>query len=260
MLFKRSLGYLIRKLSIFYNEGININNIIKRRRFKKNGINYQRYKFFDKKWLLQSKINTIIDIGANIGEFTLIFVELFPEAEIYAFEPLPDCYNRLETNTRYIPTIKTYNIGLGSKKSIQNIHKSSWHPASSFREMSNMHKRNYPHSADHEEIEVTIDTLDSILQPDSLNKNILIKMDVQGFEDEVIKGGVSIFKQAKVIIVEVSFIELYKEEPLFHGIYLLLASMGFEYKGSLKQSTDSNDESFLQADCIFINNSFFRNG
>ena len=42
------------------------------------------------------------------------------------------------------------------------------------------------------------------------------------------------------------------EEPLFHGVYSLLRSMGFEYKGSLKQSTDKNDESFLQADCIFI--------
>ena len=126
---------------------------------------------------------------------------------------------------------------------MQNIHKSSWHPASSFREMSTIHKKNYPHSSEYEEIEVTIDILDNILQSESLNKNILIKMDVQGFEDEVIKGGVSIFKKARVVIVEVSFIELYKEEPLFHGIYSLLISMGFEYKGSLKQSMDKKDES-----------------
>jgi FkbM family methyltransferase len=259
-LLRKICYHLSKRLYVYYQDGIGYKSLKKRHHLKKLDIIYSRYQLFDKKWLLQSKINTIIDIGANIGEFTLIFAELFPEAEIYAFEPLPDCYNQLETKTKHIPTISTFNIALGSKKSIQNIHKSSWHPASSFREMSTMHKRNYPHSADHKEIEVTINTLDSILQLDSLNKNILIKMDVQGFEDEVIKGGVSIFKQAKVIIVEVSFIELYKEEPLFHGIYLLLTSMGFEYKGSLKQSTDSNDESFLQADCIFINNSFFRNG
>ena len=118
MLFKKPLGYLIRKLSIFYDDGINIDNIIKRRRLKNNGINYQRYKLFDKKWLLHSKINTIIDIGANIGEFTLIFAELFPEAEIYAFEPLPDCYNQLKTKTKHIPIISTFNIGLGSKKCV----------------------------------------------------------------------------------------------------------------------------------------------
>tara|TARA_Y100001958_G_C21144615_1_gene482347 strand:+ start:20 stop:790 length:771 start_codon:yes stop_codon:yes gene_type:complete len=255
MLLKRLLGYLIRELSVFYDDGINMKSITRRRQLKKNGINYQRYKLFEKKWLLQSNINTIIDIGANIGEFTIIFSGLFPGAEIYAFEPLPACYNQLKANTKGIPTISTFNIGLGSKKSKQNIHKSSWHPASSFREMSTIHKKNYPHSSEYEEIEVTIDTLDNILQSESLNKNILIKMDVQGFEDEVIKGGVTIFKHAKVIIVEVSFIELYKEEPLFHGIYLLLTSMGFEYKGSLKQSTDKSDDSFLQADCIFINNS-----
>jgi FkbM family methyltransferase len=252
MLFKKSLGYLIRKLTVFYEDGINLDNSRKRRRFKKTRINYQRYKLFDKKWFLDSKINTIIDIGANIGEFTLIFAELFPEAEIYAFEPLPDCYNQLETKTKHIPTISTFNIGLGSKQCIQNIHQSSWHPASSFREMSAMHKTNYPHSANHEEIGVTIDTLDSILKPDTLNKNILIKMDVQGFEDEVINGGIQIFRQAKIVVVECSFQELYENEPMFHGIYSLLKQLGYKYRGSLKQSTDKNDGSFLQADCLFI--------
>ena len=110
MLLKRLLGYLIRELSVFYDDGINMKSIIRRRQLKKNRINYQRYKLFDKKWLLQSNINTIIDIGANIGEFTLIFSELFPGAEIYAFEPLPACYNQLKANTKGIPTISTFNI------------------------------------------------------------------------------------------------------------------------------------------------------
>ena len=115
-----------------------------------------------------------------------------------------------------------------------------------------MHKTNYPHSADHEEIEVTIDTLDSILLPDSLEENILIKMDVQGFEDEVIKGGKEVFNAAKIIIVEVSFETLYKDEPLFDGVYSLLKPLGFNYVGNLKQSVNKENGKYLQADCIFI--------
>ena len=79
-------------------------------------------------------------------------------------------------------------------------------------------------------------------------------MDVQGFEDEVIKGGTEIFQRTKVVVVECSFNELYEDEPKFHGIYSLLYSLGFEYQGSLKQSVKSDDDSYLQADCIFTKN------
>ena len=252
ILAKSSLGYLIRKLTIFYEDGININYFRKRRRLKKIGINYSRYKLFDKKWLFDSNIQTVIDIGANIGEFTVIFAELFHGARIYAFEPLPDCYKQLIERTQNINNVNSFNIGIGSKKGKLSIHHSSWHPASSFREMSPLHKESYPHSAEQHEIQVSIDTLDGVLKPELLNKNILIKIDVQGFEDEVIKGGLKTFERAKIVIVECSFQELYENEPMFHGVYFLLKSLGYEYRGSLKQSVNKNDDSYLQADCIFI--------
>ncbi|MBC8488105.1 MAG: FkbM family methyltransferase [Bacteroidetes bacterium] len=249
---KRSLGYLIRKLTFYYENGFTLDNIRKKRRLTKNGINYNRYKLFDKQWILDSNIHTIIDIGANIGEFTLIFAELFPHAAIYAFEPLPECYNHLTAQTNHLHRIKTFNIGLGEQKFTRNIHQSSWHPASSFRTMGELHKRNYPHSAKIEEVSVKVDTLDNVLVNEKLEKNILIKLDVQGFEDEVIKGGLETIKKAKAIIVECSFQKLYEDESLFDGIYSLLQTLGFEYRGSLKQSVSKEDESYLQGDCIFI--------
>ena len=85
-----------------------------------------------------------------------------------------------------------------------------------------------------------------------LGDKILIKIDVQGFEKEVIIGGLNIFKIAKIIIIEVSFIELYADEPKFKGIYEILEPLGFSYMGSLKQSVNKKDGSYLQADCIFI--------
>ena len=221
---------------------------------KKSGVNLARYKLYDKKWIIDSNINTVIDIGANIGEFTILYSVLFGKADIYAFEPLPDCFLELKRKTQKIPRIQIYNIGLGNEEILQEIYKSDWHPASSFLDMSSLHKENYPHSANHKKINVKIDKLDNVLKDKSLNDNILIKLDVQGFEAEVIKGGMAVFKKAKIVITEVSFVELYENEPMFDGIYLLLTSLGFEYCGSLKQSTDKRNQSYLQADCIFINN------
>ena len=146
-------------------------------------------------------------------------------------------------------------MALGSKEGLLDFYRSSWSPASSFREMSALHSENYPHSARSEAIKVCVHTLDKVLQDSDLEEDILIKMDVQGFEDEVIKGGVHTIKKAKVLIVECSLQITYEEEPMFHGIYTLMHSLGFEYRGSIKQSVRKDDESFLQADCVFIRKS-----
>ena len=183
----------------------------------------------------------------------MIFSELFPNAYIFAFEPLPDCYTQLEKNTLNREKIKIFKYALGSENSIEKINASSWEPASSFRQMGDKHKENYPHSSEHKEIEVKIKKLDDVINPELIKRNILVKIDVQGFEDEVIKGGLTIFERAYIVILEVSFIELYKEEPLFNGIYTLLIGLGFKFHGSLKQSEDKLNGMYLQADCIFIN-------
>ena len=104
---------------------------------------------------------------------------------------------------------------------------------------------NYPHSAGSETIKVRVQTLDKVFQNTDLEENILIKMDVQGFEDEVIKGAVNTIKKTKVLIIECSLQTTYEGEPMFYGIYTLMHSLGFEYRGSIKQSVRKDDQSFL---------------
>lgn len=249
---KKIIGFIIRTLKNYYDDGLSYSNIKLKKRLKKKSINFQRYKLYRKKWLLDTNINTVLDIGANIGEFTIIFHEHFPKAKIYAFEPLPDCFSRLRKRTKDVDNIKVFNLGLGSKDGVLKINKSSWHPASSFRKMGELHKKNYPHSSDSIDIDVRINKLDDVLNENDLSNDIFIKIDVQGFEDEVIKGGINTFRKAKVIVIESSFQQLYENEPMFSGIYALLQPLGFEFRGSLKQSINKNDDSFLQGDCIFF--------
>lgn len=252
-LFRRVIHRVINELVYIVEDDISLKKIWKRKQLKKRGIAYSRYKLFDKKWLLDSNIQTVLDVGANIGEFTCIYNELFPSAEIHAFEPLPNCFTKLKKRAENMRNVNLYNIALGSKEEKLNIHESTWHPASSFREMGHLHKQNYPHSSESTDLIVDIRRLDDVVKDSDLKNNILIKMDVQGFEDEVIKGGENIFKKAKVIVVESSFQKLYENEPMFKGIYSLLQPLGFDFVGSLKQSINKEDGSFLQGDCIFLN-------
>ncbi|RJQ24791.1 FkbM family methyltransferase [Candidatus Parcubacteria bacterium] len=249
----RVINFAIRWLQYLSETGLDPGNIERVKRLRISGINYSRYLLFNKKWLIESQINTVIDIGANVGEFTAIFAELFPNAKVYAFEPLPDCFELLNrVAKRYRGRVKAFNIAIGEQKGSFEFYRSSWAPASSFREMGDLHKKNYPHSVGSETVTVEVETLDSVFRDIDMSDNVFVKMDVQGFEDEVIKGGLEVIGRAKVLVIECSLQQTYEGEPMFHGIYSLVRPMGFEYRGSLKQSVRRDDESFLQADCIFI--------
>jgi Methyltransferase FkbM domain len=85
-----------------------------------------------------------------------------------------------------------------------------------------------------------------------LAENILIKIDVQGFEDRVIAGGLKTIQMAKLLIVETSFESLYDDQPLFDTIYEMLKRMGLTYHGNFNQFLNPIDGNILQADGIFI--------
>ena len=80
---------------------------------------------------------------------------------------------------------------------------------------------------------------------------VLLKMDVQGYEDKVINGAKQLLNDVDYIITEVSFRSLYKDQPLFGDIYDLLSSLGFQHGGNFETLLSPKDGSILQADALF---------
>lgn len=205
------------------------------------------YKFINE----QFKIKTIIDIGANTGEYTRNIRSYFPEAQIYAFEPLTDCFNQLNTKMLEDKKFKAWNIALGNESGFISIKRSSFHPSSSILEMEELHKNLYPKSKGSTIEKIKIDKLDNIFKPEELNKNTLIKIDVQGFEDQVIKGGENIIKNSSIVIIETSFVKLYKNQILFNEILKLMDELDFSYYGSAERHF-TKDNKLIYEDSIFI--------
>jgi len=88
-----------------------------------------------------------------------------------------------------------------------------------------------------------------------MEENLIIKIDVQGFESKVITGGTKIIRQAEILIIETSFQPLYIGQPLFNDIYDFLKE-DFRYMGSLGESrTNRIDGSPLFEDSIFVKKS-----
>lgn len=203
-------------------------------------------------WLLNYDFRTIVDIGANEGQFSDKVRALFPTAVIYAFEPLPDVFERLKNNFNDDQKYHAINLGLGERKDELEFYENEYSPSSSFLTHGDLLEENFEGLSKTKKVKVNVDTLDTVFSTYKISPPLLVKIDVQGFEDKVISGGVNILKKASMIICEVSFVELYKGQLLFAEIFDKFRLLGFSYVGSMEQLRSPETNQILQADGIFI--------
>lgn len=205
-------------------------------------------------WLKEIGIRTVIDVGANTGQFVEEIRETLPECFVYSFEPLKDCFDALVKARSGDTKFKAFNCALGESDGETVIHRSSYAPSSSLRVMANAHKQLYPHTVGSTDVKIKVRKLDGMkeIDPLTMDKEILVKLDVQGYEDKVISGGKEFLKQVRAMIVEVSFIHLYENQPLFADIYGTLTSQGFKYAGAIHQKRDKKNGRVVAEDAIFV--------
>jgi FkbM family methyltransferase len=204
------------------------------------------------KWIRNLNIQTVLDVGANTGQFAAEIHAILPEATIYSFEPLRECYDLLVENMSHVPKFRAFNFALGSEDSHIEMHRSDFTPSSSILRMSELCRQAFSFTGKDVIKKIAIKQLDDVARDLDLAKNILIKIDVQGFEDKVIVGGLRTIEIAKLLIVEMSFETLYDGQPLFDTIYETLKGKGFAYHGNLTHLLNPIDGNVLQADGIFI--------
>ena len=212
----------------------------------------QTWKFLPYAWLRNCNITTVLDVGANTGQFALQIHALLPEAKIYSFEPLADCYAALRKNMQGVANFESFNVALGNSNGKCSIYRNACSPSSSLLPMQNLHKQAFPQTAHAELEEIEICRLDDMAHALELNDNVLIKIDVQGFEDKVILGGQKVIERAHVIIVETTFEPLYQGQVLFDGIYSMLNAKGFEIRGCEEPLRNPGDTRIMQCDSIFV--------
>jgi FkbM family methyltransferase len=207
------------------------------------------------KWIQEMNVNTVIDVGASHGDSAEFYNGLFPNAHIYSFEPLHDSYKKLEARKTAIPKLTTFNFALGEKQEKVKMNRSEFTPSSSLLKMNDTHKEVFPFTAGEISEEIEVRTLDSVAGEINFKENVLLKIDVQGFEESVLKGAMQSLKKVKIIIIELSFVELYSGSPKFDHIYKLLTGNEFIYSGSWHQLRSPKDGRILQQNGVFIKTS-----
>jgi FkbM family methyltransferase len=203
-------------------------------------------------WLQRLGISTVLDIGANTGQFAAHIRDTLPAAFIYSFDPVEENFRRLQRREAGDRRFKAYGFALGDINQKLPFNQNRFTASSSFLDLSELHQSNYPFARDVERVEVEIRRLDDVAEDLNMKPEILVKLDVQGFEDRVIRGGESVLGLARVVITEVCFQPLYEGQPLFGAIHEQLTRLGFSLRGLSEQIHSTTDDQVLSADAIYI--------
>lgn len=187
--------------------------------------------------------STIIDVGANIGQFALAASFIYPEAKIFSFEAIPELNSSLKMNLKKVRNIEILNCALGGKDGIIKFYQGEYtHISSALKPIDSSLKVH--------EIEVEVKKLDSVFSNKSIDHPVLLKLDVQGFEKEVLEGSKKLLEKIDYIVMEVSFARSYENEPLFTEMNEYLNAKGFLFVAPVDILRTKNYQ-IIQVDALY---------
>jgi FkbM family methyltransferase len=199
----------------------------------------------DLSWLTQAyRPDVLIDIGANDGAYGSFLQKQFGAAIVHAFEPLPQHASDLLDRGFVL-----HPVALADQAGEAEFYINGYAPASSLLPLTDLCIQEYPQTARVTASKVRLARLDDEL-PDP-PANSLVKIDAQGCELPIIRGGRTVLSAAQVILIEMTFQPLYKGQALFNEVHAELDAIGFEFTGVLSQSTGQSSTRPLFAHCVY---------
>ena len=200
--------------------------------------------------LANNVYKTVIDIGANKGQFSLAVRKNLPEADIFAFDPLN---NAAETFKKvFIKDEKThfFNYAIGPSAGEELIHISKKDDSSSLLSIGELQTKLFPGTEEIQKLPIKISPLKDLIKKENIIKPALLKLDVQGFEYDALLGCESFLDMFNDIYCECSYVELYVGQKLADDVEDLLKGFGFYLDNSYNISYDSEGNK-IQSDLFF---------
>ena len=155
---------------------------------------------------------TVIDVGANVGEWTCMCKRLWPKASVLMIEPLPDCEAPLVRLAAELPGIRYRRALLGANE----------RASVSFHCCDTASSVLPEYESEHPTLDMPMTRLD-----DYSGCAQLLKLDVQGYELEILKGAPKVLSSAEVVLLEGNFLDLHIGVPLAHEVLQFMAERGF---------------------------------
>jgi FkbM family methyltransferase len=210
--FANRLGYQIRRMD----RGVDIVNA-----------------YAEQRRILGGGVRTVFEVGAADGRDSLRYAELFPAANVFAFEPVPELYGQLAAKAAGCPRITGFNVALADRQGSAEFHLSNWIDASSLLRPKATGSTFDAYQASSRSITVNVDTLDAVCRREGIEHIDLLKMDAQGAELRILEGASEVFARGAVDMVysEVHFMESYEGAARFDQVMSWLLGRGLRFHG-----------------------------
>ncbi len=195
---------------------------------------------------------TVVDVGANRGQFALVAARRFPNAALWCFEPLPSTRAKLEAVLGSRPHVTVLGTALAATAGDHDMHVTRHDDSSLLHAIGDRQVEEFPRTEEVSAVRVPTARLDELLTPADVAVPALLKLDVQGAELEVLQGAGKLLDNGAfhAILVECSFVELYVGQGLVTEVIALLDSHGWWSRGAYNVTYGSGG-ACLQADLLF---------
>lgn len=226
--------------------------------FQKAGLTITRYPTHDQKRRILAydnfKIDTLLDVGANSGQYAGLIRELGFVGTIHSFEPTTSAFNILNKKSKSDKNWNVHKLAIGTNTGEVEINISENSFSSSILDIETLHVDSAPASRYISKEKVKIDTIDNLFPELTKNSNsVYLKIDTQGYESEVLKGADKSLRSIKCIQLEMSMVPLYKNEWLFDDMMDYLKKKNFGLYTIEPEFYNPSTGQLLQADAIFYN-------
>jgi FkbM family methyltransferase len=173
----------------------------------------------------------IFDVGANLGQTVAQMLTLYPDAEIYCFEPSPETFEALAGQFGLHANIHCHDIALSDETGTRLLYSNTFSQSDSFYQLNEkgLYGSNGVKTiASHE---VKCDTLDSFCAHHTIDKINFLKIDTQGHSYQVVKGAVALLAQQAIDVIQLEVIlggNCYEQKDNLGAIETLLTQHEYE--------------------------------
>lgn len=176
------------------------------------------------------RVRSVVDVGANHGDFAQAASALFPETDVLLVEPLPILHAELERRAaRRASHWKLAKYALSRERGTAALHiDEKLDDIASLVGFSDQYLRSNPNARSEKTLSCEVCTLDDLCAERGIREIDLLKIDVEGFEFEVLEGARAMLSATRALVVEVSLIRRSGDADAIERILKLFRTFGFQ--------------------------------
>jgi FkbM family methyltransferase len=200
------------------------------------------------------RIDVVLDVGANLGQFASMIRQAGYCGHIYSFEPVTASFERLSAAARGDDRWQVFKLGLGDRQARMAINLSKSSDLNSLLTANDYGKTRYPKIEASAQETIEIDTLDHFFAGRDLpgDARIFLKMDTQGYDLKVFEGAGTLLGRVPALLSELSLIPIYEQAPHWLDVLARYERGGFRVSGLYPVSRNP-DLSVIEVDCVLVN-------